>query len=206
MKNNVFINIKAIPDPDLHNDLKPDVKEKNKKKPEEQIKTMSCSPDMNKIISIEMFSSRKDNFYTLTPTNKLDQEINMLTDFWSFISNADLIVGFGLSRFDIPTVLFRSMMLGIRPSIELSMKKYSRSPIYDISMILSNWDISCTRKINWYLKRFGLPAITEDASQVYQMHKDEKYQEISESCRNNVLSVKALFERTIEQYPANKIL
>lgn len=214
--NIIFIDIETIPAPDLPEELKPECKLGNlkdlakieiKKKewetdPNGQIKAMSVSPWMNKIVCIEMYQSWNNEFSSKYGNPNIDSERWYLDDFWDIQENyTTLLVGFNILNFDIPTIINRSMLLGVTPTVEIPLRRYSRYPVYDMAMILCGWDISKLKKFNWYLKRFGLPDKTGDGSQVYGWHQAGEHQKISDYCKADVLACKALFEKMIDYYP-----
>ena len=205
--------IETVPDTDLPEDLKPECKygnlkdekkrEAKKKEWEETglIKDMSCEPRMFKIICIE--ACGKDGKFLWDSWEMTEKE--QLEQFWKALETKgfDLVQGFGISHFDVPGILQRSLLLGVLPTMDLSnTSKYKRSPVYDSQMVLSpNNQPEKGYDLNWYCKRYGLPEKTGKGSEVYQMFLDGKLKEISSYCRDDVLSEKALYEKIIKYYP-----
>lgn len=193
-KNLLFFDAETIPDPDLIDELKPVVKtgnmtDKDKIKDKEN-KAMSVSPVCNKIIALEMWDSKESGF---VPGCTVGDEKAVLESFWEQASQTEIFIGYNILGFDLPTIVFRSMMHGIKPPRDISLKKYSYKPVFDLMMVLCNWDLSKAKKCDWYLKRLGLTAKTGDGSQVYDMWLRKEYKAITMYCRNDVLAERELY-------------
>ena len=207
-----FLDIETVPAMDAHAECKPECKYGNLKDTSKreaklkeweteggQIKAMSCDPWLNKIVCIEIFASKSNGFFSFvfSACNEKDG----LKFFWGLINDFDLIVGFNLINFDLQTILNRSILLEIEPTRDIPLKRYTRSPVYDIAMVLCGWDMSKLKKMDWYLKRFGLATKSGDGSQVYSWYQEGKLDKIHEYCKEDVLATKSLFEKIIKYYP-----
>lgn len=64
-------------------------------------------------------------------------EARTLQSFWKYLSKIDfdpqhdLLIGHNILQFDLPFLYQRSMVHGVRPSVELSLYLYQNQPIYD---------------------------------------------------------------------------
>jgi len=53
-----------------------------------------------------------------------EDEAQILTEFWSTIRPADVIVGHNIHEFDVPFLRQRSWILGIRPTRTIDLRKF----------------------------------------------------------------------------------
>tara|TARA_Y100000310_G_scaffold310174_1_gene355127 strand:- start:1648 stop:2253 length:606 start_codon:yes stop_codon:yes gene_type:complete len=191
--------LETIPDPDLQGDLKPQAALGNAKKPETikniqdkwaengQVKAMSVSPFMNKIVCGSFLGAFGQDTI-------IDDEVGILRKFWGFAERFD-IIGFNIFNFDIPTIKFRSLINGIKPTINLPMKRYYNQPICDLAMILCNWNLKDLKPLNFYLQRLGINAKTGDGSMVYGWHQAGETDKIAHYCEEEVKSIKQLHSK-----------
>lgn len=211
-QNLLFIDIETVPEDKLDISLGAPVKLGNLKDEKKilvkqkewidngQIKAHSLSPYHNKIVALEMWVVDKkcNDFIAQTSMIGADEK-EMLKLFHYYASHADYIIGFNILNFDLPTTMFRSAMLGVK-SHPISLRRYSTKPVVDLMEILAGWDKSKYKSLNWFLKRFGIEEKSGDGSQVYEMYKAGKVDEIREYCRQDVLKTKELFYRVAEVY------
>jgi hypothetical protein len=95
-----------------------------------------------------------DNGFNLQPVVICDQdERKILEAFWSHITDESLLVGHNLLEFDLPYIKQRSWVLGVKPSIDVNLRKYWVDDIYDVMAVWSNWSFK--------KKGFGLEAIAQ---------------------------------------------
>ncbi len=214
MTNILFFDEETIPNISLPKDNWPKAPLKNATKPEtiakieqewienpeKQIKKMSCDYRMNKIVSLQMF--RVTNNFTSFVQSYGDEK-QMLQTFWNEVQKTDLIVGFGISGFDIPTIVQRSSILQVEPTKDFTnLSPYSRSPVYDIQRVLSlTGKPEAGFNLNWWLQYYGLATKLGDGSQVYTWYREGEIDKIHEYCRQDVLATKLLFEKIIKYHP-----
>ncbi len=78
----------------------------------------------------------------------IDDETQILRDFWEMMRTfrpcLDRIVGHNIYNFDLPFIYKRSVICGVRPSIELNFARYRNQPIYD-TMATARASPSCSR-------------------------------------------------------------
>lgn len=67
-------------------------------------------------------------------------ERQMLADFWNVARLAGLFIGFNVMAFDLRFIYQRSIVLGVRPTVDLSFARYRNAPIYDIMYEWIKWD------------------------------------------------------------------
>ena len=202
-KSYIVVDIETIPADDMGDDLKPQcalgnlvdpvkIAAKQKEWEEDgQVKRMSLSPSMNKIVSLHMWASRSNLIIPYSPKS----EKEMLKNFWCEILDIDLIVGYNLINFDLPTILMRSMLHGIKPSKELPLRKYSREPIFDVMQELAFWNPENWKGLDWWAKRLGIGATIGSGADIYKLWKEGKQEEIDAHCRRDVELTRDIYER-----------
>ena len=80
-------------------------------------------------------------------------EKKLVTEMWEILNKYNHFTGFNSWGFDVPVMLMRSLFNRIRPSVNISQRKYSTTTNHtDIRMVLANWDKFATGKLDWYEK------------------------------------------------------
>lgn len=196
--NYLVIDLETVPD-DMAEDLKPQaalgnlvdpvkIAAKQKEWGEDgQVKKMSLSPSMNKIVSLQMWG---EGFY-----QQPKDETDMLSNFWYTVAHHGQIVGYNLINFDLPTILMRSMLLGVKPSRELPLRKYSREPIFDVMQELAYWNPENWKGLDWWARRLGIGATIGSGADIYNLWKEGKQEEIDAHCRRDVELTRDIYEK-----------
>ena len=68
-----------------------------------------------------------------------EDEVQILTKFWSTIKSTDVLVGHNVLEFDIPFIRQRSWIMGIRPSRVVDLRKYYTVDVQDTMQVWTNW-------------------------------------------------------------------
>ncbi len=161
-----------------------------------QVKAHSVSPYHNKIVALEMYVQDKanNNFVGVWMGGKTDEE-RLLHTFHYNASFADYIIGFNILNFDLPTIMFRSAMLGVKPH-PLPLRRYSNKPVCDLMQVLAHWDSRNWKSLAWMGKRFGLKTQKDgEGSDVYKWYKEGNIDKIREHARADVELTKELFTK-----------
>lgn len=160
------------------------------------------------------------------PTDVLSgSEKEILEKFWDIAANTDIFVGHNIRDFDLPFLLQRSTVLGVRPSwilfeepgkkpweMEkfLSFARYKSSPIFDTMWEWNHWRDKWENKTIEHLAlALGIPTPKEgiDGSQVFEFYKKGKVKEILEYCKRDVETTRAVYKRlTFESLPPRETL
>lgn len=196
----LVVDIETIPADDLMEGLKPQCALGNLVDPvkiaakqtewamDGQVKKMSLSPAMNKIVSLQMWG---DGDFYKSP----ESESILLSNFWYTVSHHSTIVGYNLINFDLPTIFMRSMLLGIKPSRELPLRRYSKEPIYDVMQELAYWNPEHWKGLDWWSKRLGVGETIGSGADIYNLWKEGKQEEIDAHCRRDVELTRDIYER-----------
>jgi hypothetical protein len=123
-------------------------------------------------------------------------EKEILKKFWEIAKEVDLFIGHNILEFDLKFIYQRSVILGIKPSREISFRKYQSSPVYDIMHEWDRWGGNYT-PMDDLARAMGIPSSKTDldGSKVHQYYKDGKHQEIIEYCCKDVEVTRKIYKR-----------
>src|SRR5262249_43208719 len=86
----------------------------------------------------------------------------MLREFWSklegFSVRRDLIVGHNIFDFDLKFIYKRSVICGVRPSVDLSFARYRSQPIFDTMHEWEKWGYGSKISLDKLARILGLPS------------------------------------------------
>jgi 3'-5' exonuclease len=153
-----------------------------------------------------------------------ENEKELVRKFWQISGRADLFVGHNIRDFDLPFIIQRSMVLGVKPSwkrflepgkkpweIEkfLDLARYKSAPIFDTMWEWSHWiDKWSNKSIEHIALALDIPTPKEgiDGSQVAEFYKAGKINEISEYCKRDVETVRDIYKKmSFESLPATEV-
>jgi len=127
-------------------------------------------------------------------------EKKMLTDFWQIAKDANLFIGFNLMDFDLRFIYQRSVILGIKPSRDLSFARYRNNPIYDIMCEWSKWNLQNRISLHALSKVLGILSPKEgeiEGKDVAQAYRDGRIKEICEYCEKDVDVTRKIYKKMI---------
>lgn len=128
-------------------------------------------------------------------------ERSILETFWAIARRARTLVGFNSRRFDVPVLLTRSALLGVRATVNLlAGRSESGARHVDLSEILSARGASSDRRLSLELASFafGIPAKTEThGSEVALLVEEERYQELAEYNLEDARATADLYRRLV---------
>lgn len=199
----IIFDIETIPDQSLPDTLNPEFDkgrlvdpekiEKAKAEFEEGIiKKLSVNPMTCQIVSLQIKYSMDSGFADDTVFfETVNDETDMLKQFWYAAMEAEQLIGHNIIGFDLPVIFMRSMVLGILPTRKLKLQKYRSYPIFDTMHLLGNW--SSFISLDDALTRFKLEGKSGSGSQVYQMWLDGQHEAIHNYCKDDVNAVERLY-------------
>ena len=163
---------------------------------EHKRKISSLDPYLGKVACICVYFPNSDITREFYGTN----EKQILKDFWNLISTFDgVFISYNGRNFDIPFIIRRSMLYGIKPTNRefLSYTKFNPyPPHYDVLIEL------CGRDLYWSLEQacdfFDIdnPKSGEITnSTVYQAYLNGKHEQIAEYCSKDLKATYAVFQR-----------
>ena len=130
-----------------------------------------------------------------------NSEAAALLAFWTALKEGSRICGFNVLDYDLPIILRRSWMLGVRPTRMLDFRRYSTQSVIDLMQILYNWGKAPGpryRGLKKVCEMFGIPnPLPElDGSQVAEMDTATR----AKYCKNDVEMTRELARRTYGWY------
>lgn len=132
-----------------------------------------------------------------SPQTLSGDEGKMLTDFWNVAKTASLFVGFNILDFDLRFIYQRSVILGVKPSVDLNFARYRREPIFDVMKEWSKWDNHYV-SLDTLAKALGLPTSKDGAisgKNVAKAFEDGRIKEICEYCEKDVELTRKIYKK-----------
>jgi DNA polymerase elongation subunit (family B) len=141
-----------------------------------------------------------------------DNEPETLRDFWELMRTfrpcLDRIVGHNIYNFDLPFIYKRSVVCGVRPSIELNFARYRNQPIYDTMCEWEKWNLRHTISLDRLARVLGLesPKTDEcDGSRIAELFARGEHKTIRDYCLKDVIATRRIYRRmTFADVPAPK--
>lgn len=127
---------------------------------------------------------------------EVSEERKLLADFWDLAAEVELFVGHNIIDFDMRFLYQRSMVLGVKPSRNLTFARYRNSPMYDTMREWSQWGGGSVG-LEHIAMAMGIPSPKDgiDGSEVYNFFKKGKVDEIVEYCKRDVETTRAVYKR-----------
>lgn len=132
-------------------------------------------------------------------------EARTLRSFWNLVEGfregQDLFIGHNILDFDLLFLYKRSCIHGIKPSINLSFRRYQSRPIFDTMWEWTKWHHRIS--LHDVALALGLQSPKEPNLNgwcVYDLYRQEKHEEIAQYCMRDVMCVREVFYRL--QYEA----
>ncbi|RJQ14517.1 hypothetical protein C4553_00370 [Candidatus Parcubacteria bacterium] len=126
-------------------------------------------------------------------------EKEILKSFWEAARDVDLFVGHNIFDFDMKFIYQRSIVLGVRPTYNLTFAKYRDNPMYDTMHEWNKWAYDKTgSSLHELASSFGIKSSKEgdlDGSKVYEFYKAGKLKEICDYCNADVEVTRAIYKR-----------
>lgn len=131
----------------------------------------------------------------LCPTET--RERDALAEFFALVNDGRSllpVVTFNGHRYDLPLVMVRARLLGLKSPV-FSVDRY-RSPHPDLYQVLTFNGSIDGRKLGWYAKRFGLPMDDHfSGKEVATLIEDGNWDAVAAHCASDVTLTRQLAER-----------
>ena len=111
--------------------------------------------------------------------------------------DATLFIGFNVMDFDLRFIYQRSVVLGVKPSIDLNFARYRREPIFDVMKEWNKWGNTFV-SLDTLAKALGLPSSKEGditGKNVAKAFEDGRIKEICEYCERDVELTRKIYKR-----------
>jgi 3'-5' exonuclease len=194
--NKLFLDIETIPAHEDSHEILREIYRKKKsifeKDFERYLLQTSFDGGFGRIACIS-YAINDDSVKTLS-----GEERKLLQDFWEIAKSIDLFVGFNVIDFDLRFIYQRSVVLGVKPTIELSFARYRNNPIYDIMHEWKKWNMSASISLDTLSKILSLPTSKGGAIEgkdVAKAFKDGRIKEICEYCEKDVELTRKIYKK-----------
>ncbi len=127
-----------------------------------------------------------------TGTFEEDESI-LLIDFWAYVKGfqkgLDLLIGHNILGFDLPFIIQRSVIHGIKPTVNFDLYKFQKTPVFDTML---RWDFYAFKKSTSLKKlcyALGLQCPKSgdiEGSKLYEAFEQGKFEEIRTYCLQDV--------------------
>ncbi len=131
-----------------------------------------------------------------------EEEPALLRDFWDalrgFETHRDLLIGHNLFDFDLRFIYQRSVVHCVKPSVELSLRRYSSQPVFDTMQEWGKWSRQDHVSLDRIARALGLASSkTEEISgaTLYDRYLEGKYRLIRDYCVADVVLTRAVYRR-----------
>jgi DNA polymerase elongation subunit (family B) len=135
----------------------------------------------------------------------------ILTEFWQFLqgfnTNRDLIIGHNIMDFDLPFIVQRSIIKGVRPTVDFYFGKYRNAPIFDTMRVWDCWKWGNSTSLKKLAFALGLEcpkADSIDGSKIYDAYLAGRYEEIYRYCMGDVKTTHNAWRKMNFKFPAEK--
>lgn len=125
-------------------------------------------------------------------------ERTILENFWKLIEKSRRYITFNGRHFDIPFIIYRSMIHNIKPTRKLMTNRYHSDTHFDIYDQLTFYSAAYGHSLEMWCNSMGITNPKEkgiDGSKVGQYYRDGKIMEIAQYCNRDVIATGELYER-----------
>ena len=92
------------------------------------LKQLSTTPEYCSVVALGWQVGNGPTFSMVVGTDD-DTEEDLLRQFWALAAVHAPLVGYNILRFDLPVLMVRSALLGIRPSVQLDLSRWSKQVV-----------------------------------------------------------------------------
>ena len=196
--NKLFFDIETVPaHEDDHEVLRAIYKKKKSKEDsdfEKYLAQTSFDGGFGRIVCIS-YAINDGAVQTLSGDEK-----KILQDFWEIARNIGLFVGFNVMEFDLRFIYQRSIVLSVKPSVNLIFARYRNAPIYDIMHEWKKWNMTASISLDTLAKILKLPTSKGgviEGKDVAKAYKDGRIAEICTYCEKDVELTRKIYKRMV---------
>ena len=185
--------------------------ELRQKKTDEAERLLSLFPFTAKVIVIGFFDVQKEKSYVIYETETEEDkwesesgvvykglpEKEMINTFWEYLKKFDQVITFNGRRFDIPFMMLRSAVHGIKPSRNLIGNRFSTSSHLDLLEMLTFFGGFKSFNLDFYCHAFGIESPKSkgvSGMEVHELYKAGKIKEVASYCAGDVNATYKLFK------------
>ncbi|MCE1189994.1 MAG: ribonuclease H-like domain-containing protein [Ignavibacteria bacterium] len=178
---------------------------------EESIRMMSLYPFTAKVVVLGMYSVEKQSafvWYESEPeeekwvsegnTFKGLPEKELLQKFWDYTDKIDQLITFNGRGFDIPFLMLRSALLGIRPRKNFLGNRYDNSRHIDLLEQLSYYKTTKVFNLDFYCHAFGIESPKSKGvtgMEVQALYEAGRIKEVASYCARDIFATYQLYSK-----------
>jgi hypothetical protein len=199
----IFLDTETIP-PDKS---APHVGEKLRDCSEEDYRRLALEPEYSRLLCIALLIEENGQIIHRGVLGR-DRETKMfhldeartLRAFWKLVRGfdpyKDLFIGWNILDFDMFLLCMKSVIHKVKPSVDLSFRRYVDKPVFDCMWCFQKWrkrfSLDAAAKVLGYesSKKDGV-----DGSKVYDLFIEGKHQEICDYCIRDMELTRKIFYR-----------
>jgi hypothetical protein len=128
----------------------------------------------------------------------------ILAEFWlrmkTFRPNVDRIVGHNIYDFDLKFILKRSIIHGVRPTVDLSFARYRNQPIFDTMHEWERWSYGSKVGLETLAIALGFESSKRNGvngSQIHSLFEAGEHRAIHDYCLKDVELTQAIYKRMV---------
>ena len=124
-------------------------------------------------------------------------EKEILEKYWHIAKDCSLFIGHNIMEFDFRFIYKRSIILGVKPTLNLSFARYRSDPIFDTIKEWEKWGAQgvSLHKLSIALGIKSPKSEGIDGSQVYDYYLAGKGNQIIEYCKRDVEAVRKVYKK-----------
>lgn len=167
---------------------------------EQRIKQLSTNPLTCRIVALSVAIGLDDPRFMVCHT--IDAEREALEAFWQAAAVTAQVVGYNVRGFDVPTILARSVALGVKPTTQFDLRKYGSSNVIDLMLLLfdgippKGFNLTTVCR----LMSIDVPEDDSDGSQIHKLVAEQKWFDIGHHCNRDVMRVQKLHREKLAGY------
>lgn len=187
-----------------------DDKLKEQKK-EETERYLSLYPFTAKVLAIGMLNTETEGSLVLYNSKEGDEviveeknliyknldETEILRLFWNYLSKTNKIITFNGRNFDIPFLMIRSAILGVKPSLNLIQNRYNITHHIDLLDQFTFYGITKKFNLDFYCHAFGISSPKSKGitgMEIKELYRAGKIKDIAVYCGEDVKATFGLYK------------
>lgn len=123
-------------------------------------------------------------------------------------TGVDRILGHNICNFDLRFIYKRSVVCGVRPSVELSFARYRNQPIYDTMCEWEKWHLRDCVSLDRLARTLGLESPKSDecnGARIAELFTGGLHRLIRDYCMKDVETTRRIYRRmTFTDFPNSK--
>ncbi|MDQ3748725.1 MAG: ribonuclease H-like domain-containing protein [Acidobacteriota bacterium] len=186
---------------------------------EEQYRKTACDANLGRILCIGYCEQDESGAITehgcfgwREETKDFEpDERTILAEFWAFMRgfdvSRDLVIGHNIMDFDLPFIVQRSIIKGVRPTVDFYFGKYRNAPIFDTMRVWDCWKWGGATSLKKLAFALGLEcpkADDIDGSNIYDAYLASRFEEIYRYCMRDVKTTRNAWRKMNFKFPSEK--